>query len=439
MELRDFLAEAYTSVWVAGEVERVHQSQRGHLYFELVEKGAGDRLVGKLDAVAWRTSHQRIQRVLQASGQAIREGLALRCRGRVDFYPEGGRLQFVVDQVDPLFTLGDLERRRRETLAALEAAGLLEKNQRLTLPDIPLRVGLVTSEGSAAYHDFLTGLTESGYGFEVFLAHAAMQGSAAEAEVTAALDSLGGLELDAIVLIRGGGARSDLAAFDSRLIAEAVARCRLPVITGLGHETDRSIADVVSHTAVKTPTKVAELLVDKVRTADLALLTCEQALARQARQRVTRAAEGLRRYERLASSAQLRLGAASHDLDQKARTLELIGRRRLRETERRCQSLSERLAISVPRALERRRGLPEALAEQLTGLATSRLREMTTKLDGLERLRQALDPRHLLLQGYSMTRDAQGKLIKDPEQLTAGDLITSQLASGEITSRVEEI
>ena len=268
-EIRTFLAEAYASVWVVGEVERVRRSQRGHLYFELVEKGVGDRIVGKLDGVVWRSQYQRLRRRLRRSGQEIVNGLTMRCRARVDFYPEGGRLQLIVEDVDPLFTLGLLERRRRETLAALEAAGLLARNRGLALPEVPLEVGLVTSEGSAAYHDFLTGLAESGYGFRVSFVHAAMQGGEAEREVPAALERLGRLGLDVVVLVRGGGSRVDLAAFDSRRIAEAIAGSRWPVLTGLGHEIDRAIADAVSHTAFKTPTKVAEFLVEKVRGADL--------------------------------------------------------------------------------------------------------------------------------------------------------------------------
>ena len=162
--------------------------------------------------------------------------------------------------MDPAFTLGLLERRRRETLAALAAAGLLEKNRALSLCDLPLTIGLVTSHGSAAYHDFLSGLSESGYGFRVIFIHAAMQGRDAEREVASALASLAGIGIDCAVLIRGGGSRTDLAAFDSRRIAEAIAGAPFPVLTGLGHEIDRSIADMTAPTAFKTPTTVAEFL-----------------------------------------------------------------------------------------------------------------------------------------------------------------------------------
>ncbi len=424
-------------MWVAGEVERVRESQRGHLYFELVEKGAGDRIAAKLDAVLWRRNHQLVRRRLAAAGQELRDGLTIRCRARVDFYPEGGRLQIVVEEIDPLFTLGLLARRRRETLAALEAAGLTEENSRLRLAAVPLAIGLVTSEGSAAYHDFLTGLAESGYGFRVAFAHAAMQGREAEREVSSALSRLGRLDLDAVALVRGGGSRADLAAFDSRRIAEAVARSRWPVITGLGHEIDRSIADAVSHTAAKTPTKVAELLVEKVRAADLALLACEQGLTRVADGQLRRAEEILRRYERLAEVARARLREAGRALGAVAGGLERLGERRLGEAQRLLAGLADRLAVAAPRLLERRREQPERLIERLAGTAAVRVREARTRLEGLARLRHALAPERLLERGYSVTRDSDGAIVKDPRRLRAGDLIISQLAGGSVTSRVE--
>ena len=425
-------------MWVAGEVARGRQSNRGHFYFELVEKGDGDEIVGKLDAVVWRSAFLRIRRWLGAHGQEIRDGLTMRCRARVDFYPTGGRLQLVVEEVDPLFTLGLLERRRRETLAALAAAGLLARNRLLALPAVPLRIGLVTSEGSAAYHDFLASLAESGYGFRVFFVHASMQGAGAELEVAAALGLLGRWQLDAVALVRGGGSRADLAVFDSRRVAEAVARSRWPVLTGLGHEIDRSIADAVGHTAAKTPTKVAELLIERVRAADLALAAVEQALAARARDRLRRANETLRRFERVAQVARLRLRACHGAVEQTALSLERLARRRLREGERRRQELGARLAAVAPRSLGHRAREAEALVERLAAAAAARVRQAGAALEAQVRLCHALAPQRLLERGFSITRDGEGAIVRDPRSLRIGDLITSELAAGSLRSRVEE-
>ncbi len=392
-ELQEFLAAAYPAVWVAGEAQRVRRSQRGHLYLELVEKGAGDGIEAKLDAVIWRTDYERIARQLAASGQRLDEGVELRCRGGIDFYPPGGRLQLVIREVDPVFTLGLVERRRRELLAELAAAGLLERNRELALPLLPLRLALITSAGSAAYHDFLSTLVESGYGFEVLLLHTAVQGKTAEVEVASALAALPGLGVDCAVLVRGGGARTDLAAFDSRAIALAIANAAVPVITGLGHETDESIADRVAHTAVKTPTKAAELLVGRVAAAELALRERGQALRRAALEPLRRADQRLAQVERRALVASLRVTSLGRQLE----------------------TLHRRLATAARGQLQAARGY----------------------LAGLERLCAELAPERTLERGFSITRDERGGVVRSPEAVKKGELLLTQTAGGLLASRVE--
>ncbi|HEX2254211.1 MAG TPA: exodeoxyribonuclease VII large subunit, partial [Thermoanaerobaculia bacterium] len=333
-EIRQLLSGAFPSLWITGEVQRVNESRRGHLYFELVEKGAEDEICGRLDAVVWRSDWQRVRRALAASGQGITEGLEIRCRGAVDFYGAGGRLQLVVREVDPVFSLGLLERRRRETLAALEAAGLLEANRARLLAELPLRLALVTSHGSAAYHDFVSTLSESGYGFQVLLVHAAVQGVAAEREIVSALALAGRAGADCVVLIRGGGSRSDLAVFDSRAVAEAVARAPVPVLTGLGHEIDESIADRVAHTPLKTPTKVAEFLVERVLRAERRADELAGALRQTSLDRLRDGREALGSAERGVELARMRLASAAARLDEHARALGRASTARLREARR---------------------------------------------------------------------------------------------------------
>lgn len=433
------LEHAFPALWVAGEAQRVRQSRNGHLYFELVEKGRRDTILAKLDAVIWRSDHQRIRRQLEHNGQRLSDGQQIRCFARLDFYGPGGRLQLIVRQVDPLFTLGLLEQRRREVLSALATAGLLETNKGLELAAVPLRLGLVTSDKSAAYHDFVTGLSASGYGFTVLFVHAAMQGREAEGQVASALTLLGDHRdhLDAVVLIRGGGSRSDLAAFDSQTIAEAVARCPLPVITGLGHEIDQAIADRVSHTSLKTPTMAAELLVDRVRRAELALDDYTALLARLAQRGIDRAREAVRRSDHLVTVARLRLQSARHRAEDTARSLGRAARKQLQEGDRRIDELERRIASAAQRSIERRRGEPDALIRRLAELAKGILRTRTAELDGLTRLCHGLSPQRVLDRGFSITRDSAGTIITRPEQVTPGDTIESQLADGSITSRVE--
>lgn len=449
-EVREILGEAFRGFWIRGEVHRPRSSARGHLYFELVEKGEGDRIVGKIDAVAWRRDHERIRRQLARSDQRLDDGVAVRCFGQIDFYPPAGRLQLVVREVDGAFGLGELERRRRETLAALAAADLLERNGRLALPDLPLRLALVTSHDSAAYHDFLTGLAESGYGFEVLLLHSAVQGRSAEEELIAALEAAGSAAsasaspalaplFDAVVLIRGGGSRSDLLAFDSRGVAEAVARCPLPVVCGLGHEIDSTIADLVCHTSVKTPTKAAELLVTRVADSERRLEAVADHLERASERCLARAHEAMGRAGRLASMAEARLAMRAGEVREAARRLSLLGRLRLRESRRQSEELARLLVASSTRSLDRQRPRADALAARVAALATARLERQKAVLDGLERLCHGLEPQRLLERGYSITRDASGQIVQNPDQVRSGDVLISQLAGGELVSRVEDL
>lgn len=441
-EIRSFLKEAYRSFWVAGEIQRLRPSNRGHVYFELVEKDDADDadgIVGRIDAVMWRGDFDRIRRTLEKGSQRLAEGMEIRCRGELDFWPPGGRLQLVVREVDPVFTLGLLEQRRRETLAALAREGLLELNRDLDFPFLPLRVGLVTSHESAAYHDFLSGLKESGYGFQVTFVHASVQGAAAETEIRSALAALGRLSppLDCIALIRGGGARSDLAAFDSRTVAEAVARCPVPVLTGLGHEIDESISDRVAHTAAKTPTKVAEVLVECLAEADYEVAEIRRRLLREALEPLKSAAERLERADRALKLAATRLAAAGSRVEQAGRLLVHLALARLGQAREGEQRLAQQLAAAAPRSLARMSRRPGEIRHQVLALARSRIAREAATLAGFERLCRQLAPERTLERGFSITRTAEGTILRRPEQAPAGTEITTELSQGSIRSRVE--
>jgi exodeoxyribonuclease VII large subunit len=436
-EIRDFLSEAFPAVWVVGEAQRVRPSARGHLYFELVEKGERDEIVGKLDAVIWKGDLLRVRRMLAGSGQQISEGMQIRCRASLDFYGPSGRLQLCVREVDPTFTLGMLELRRRETLAALTAAGLLERNRSLPLPDLPLTIALITSHGSAAYHDFLSGLAESGYGFRVILLHAAVQGREAEREVVSALAALARLPVDCAVLIRGGGSRSDLAVFDSRAIAEAIAKAPFPVLAGLGHEIDVSIADQVAHQSFKTPTKVAEFLVERIARWEQRLIDLRRAIVRESLEPLRAGRESLGRAERGVQLARVRLAAEGRRIEELARAVTRLGRSGLRQAERRRCELRSRLADLAPRRVEAADRERRRLGERAVAAARGHLRESRATLQGMERLCAQLAPERTLERGFSLTRDAAGTVLRHPDQVAAGDLITTQIAGGTLESRVE--
>ncbi len=425
-------------MWVAGEIQRLRPGRNGHLFFELVEKGEGDAVVGRLEGVLWRTDHLAVRRALASAGQSLAEGLQARCWAHLDLYPPSGRLQLVVREVDPAFAPGRLAARRRETLAALAAAGLLDRNAALPLAEAPLAIALVTAVGSAAYHDFLSTLAESGWAFRVVAIDAAMQGVEAERSIASALAAAGALPVDAIALVRGGGARSDLAAFDSRRVAEAVARSGLPVVTGLGPEIDLSIADRVAHTAVKTPTGAAEFLVSRVESADHELVRLERELALAAARDLATARGRLARLERAAGAVDVRLALAGARLERLAELVVREGRRVPGRRGADLGQLSDRLRRAAPRQLLLRRDAPSALGRSLVRAAQTRLRLLDARLEASAKLRVELGPERVLGRGFSITRDAAGRLLRRARQARAGERITTELAEGQLLSRVEE-
>jgi exodeoxyribonuclease VII large subunit len=436
--IQTLLRRNFPAVWVSGELQRLNLRPNGHRYFELVEKGEGDQVVGKLDAVVWKGDWQRIAPVLVRHGQALAEGLALRCRVTVDFYPPFGRLQLHVREIDPVFTLGELARRREETLGELARLGLLDANRERLLPELPLYVALVAARDSAAYHDFLATLRESGYGFRVTFVHSAVQGLEAERQVASALAAAALAGADCIALVRGGGAKSDLAAFDSREIALAVARSPLPVLTGLGHEIDFAVADRVAHRSFKTPTKVAEFLVARLEAAELAVTRLRDRLRRAPRTALGAARERLLDAERRSVVARARLADALARLAALAAALARAGRRTLRGAAQAPRELAARLGRSAPRQLER--GARELVVGgwRLVGAARARLETERARLDGRARLVAGLAPERTLGRGFSVTRDGAGRIVRDPAAVAAGDPLITTLARGTVRSRVED-
>lgn len=435
--MREVLQGAFRSVWVAGEVQRVRLNRNGHLFFELIEKGAGDEIVAKLEAVVWRRDYEEVRRALAAADQEIADGREMRCRATLDFYAPFGRTQLVVREVDLVFALGRLAARRRATLAALAEAGLIERNRQLPLSEHPLELALVTARDSAAYHDFLATLRESGFGFRVVVIDAAMQGRAAEGAVASALEAASRLPVDACVLVRGGGSRTDLAAFDSRRVAEAVARSRIPVLTGLGHQIDESIADRVAHAAFKTPTQAAAFLVERLGGADARWRGLREDVARSAAARLERARNALRDSESRLGVPRLLLAAARGRLEELAGYLARTARRAPSTAGRELRRTETELGRHAARLLARGADAADAVVRGVAAAAGGRLRTAHALVEGRRRLARQLGPERILARGFTITRDEAGRVLRRAGEIGYGQALITELADGKIRSRAE--
>jgi exodeoxyribonuclease VII large subunit len=269
-------------VWVRGEIANISRPPSGHVYFDLVD---GDCA---LAVTLWASDRQVVNAVLKRSGGAVRmtDGTEVRIRVRVSWFARRGQVSLRMLSIDTAYTLGRLAEARELLLMKLKGEGLLARQPALTLAAVPLRVGLVTSDNSAAAHDFLRTLETSVYAWSVVLADARVQGLDAEASVIAALERLRTSNVDVVCVVRGGGARTDLAVFDSEAIARAIAAYPIPVLTGIGHEVDTTVADLVAHRRCLTPTACAGALVDRVADWCARLHDRRRAIARAARRAV---------------------------------------------------------------------------------------------------------------------------------------------------------
>ncbi len=271
--------------WVAAEIGEVHTNRSGHCYMELVEKG-GDNGVprARVNAVAWRSTWGALQPYfVSETGNDLAAGMKVLLRVTVSYHELYG-LSLVVSDIDPLYTIGEQKRQRQETIARLQREGVFDMNRSLEIPVAPQKVAVVSSASAAGYQDFMNELAASGFRFETTLFDATMQGYGAEESIIEALEKVASGDFDVVVLVRGGGAQSDLAAFDSYRLAAHVAQFPLPVIAGIGHDKDLSIVDMVAAVTLKTPTAVAGWLADRLaqlfsRFETLGILLKERAAA----------------------------------------------------------------------------------------------------------------------------------------------------------------
>lgn len=390
--------------WVVGELSDVSTPAfGGHLYGELVQKDEeSDRIVARARITCWARNYNMIRlRFQKEAGETLRKGLQVKLLVEVNFHEQYGYSLNVVD-IDSTFTLGDLAKRRREILQQLEKDGILHDNQSLPLPRLLKRIAVISSATAAGYGDFCHQLEENDYGFhfDVQLFPAVMQGEQVPESIIAALEEISsssgevgrGLPFDLVVIIRGGGASSDLSDFDSYELAACIALYPLPVLTGIGHERDETVLDYVAHTKVKTPTAAAAFIIEH-QAEEAALL------------------DDL--YQRITHSAKEQILREKQRLEHQRAVLPLLFMGFYQKGENRLVLLGQRLSSSVKQSLEREKHSLQLMQQRLN----------------------SLDPRLLLKRGYTITT-CGGKLVRSIEGLAEGEVLTTQTEKGEIYSKV---
>ena len=360
--------------WVEAELSECRE-RGGHCYMELIEKDETTNTpVARASAKCWRQTWQMVQPYFErTTGQPLRTGLKVLIRVYAQFHEAYG-FSWIVTDIDPTYTLGDMARKRQEIIRQLKEEGVFDLQRELRIPLFAKRIAVISAAGAAGYGDFCRQLEDNEYGFRfsITLFPATMQGEQVEASVIHALNQIyeSVHDFDVVCILRGGGATADLSGFDTLALAENVAQFPLPIITGIGHERDESILDMVSNTRVKTPTAAAALLVDNLR---------------QVLERINLAQQRLSMVGRLFSEARHRL-----DL------------------------LQQRLPVAIERRLTNQK---------------HRISQIELKLQGF-------DPQILLSRGYSITLK-DGKAVRDPKMLRPGDEIETRVEKGTFKSTVQ--
>lgn len=381
-------------VWVEGEISGFKKGRNNHTYFDLVESDEDGRVIAKLAVALWSGNRARVNARFKDSGPIrMDDGVRVRILGPLEIWAPGGRLQFTMQDIDPTFTMELIDSERDRVLALLRTEGLLDRNRACTVPMAPRRIGLVTAAGSAAEADFLKTLHDSGLGFEIVFADAQMQGLGAERTVAAALRSVAREGVDLIALVRGGGARTDLATFDHERIARTIAALDVAVFTGIGHEIDTSVADVVANRAHKTPTAcaaaIAELQLEAIERSEGAWIEISTSSVRLLEQEQTRLSRQIRHTT---AAVRSRVTLEQHRLDTAAARSARSGRTALRQAGGRIDLLAARVS--------------------------------------------AIDPARALSRGWSITRTASGRILRHVDEVHAGETIVTQLVDGTVTSTV---
>ena len=412
---------AVCNCWICADLSDVNV-RGGHCYLELLEKDERTgATVAKMRGIIWanRFAYLR-QKFVQVTGQDLRSGLKVMLEVSVNYHEQYG-ISLIITDIDPSYTLGDMERLRREILARLKADGIIDMNKQLEFPVVPQRIAIVSAAGAAGYGDFMNQLHNNAYGLQFYtcLFPAVMQGKETVPSVTAALDRINRhIDLfDCVVIIRGGGSTSDLNSFDDYNLAANVAQFPLPVVVGIGHERDVTILDYVACRRVKTPTAAAELLIGCGVEALARIDELREAIVSTAREYIT---EARRQVQYLSG------------------TIPLIAGNIVERNRARLQHIMQIVPLTAQSRIAQGNERLLFFLKQMQQASAQTIMREKMRLTAIYEKVQILSPQNTLRRGYSLTT-VNGHAVTDASQLAAGDTITTHLANGTVTSTINKL
>lgn len=420
-ELNSLVAEGLHAIlpdkfWVEAELSEV-RVVRGNCYMEIVQKDIlSNTPIAKAQAKCWRNIWPWVQNTFeQTTGQQLRPGMKVMLQVHADFHEAYG-FSWIVTDINPEFTLGDMMKKRNEIVKELKAAGIFDLQRDLSLPLFAQNIAVISSCNAAGYGDFCSEIDHSGLVFHLNLFPSIMQGENIESSIIHALNLIykDAAHTDIVVIIRGGGATSDLSGFDSLSLAENIANFPIPILTGIGHDRDQSIADMVAYRSLKTPTAVANFLVNNLKETSRRIEVAQQAIIKEATMRLEMEKQRLKHLVLLLPS--------------------IFSTTRKHEFER-LENFSKTLNVMRSHILENEKKQLETIQLRLKTQVTHKLLTSNQSLKLLSQRLSLNDPQLLLQRGYTITTK-DGHIVKDAQQLEKGDKIETRFRNGKIQSVV---
>lgn len=422
--------------WVVAEVSSLQVNYSGHCYLELTERTEGQQMPKAVcKAVIWANRFKMIAAYFRhQTGGDISVGMKILVSCSASFHSVYG-LSLVISDIDPTYTIGEVGRVKQQSVARLQQDGVFGMNKELPLPMVVQRVAVVSSATAAGYGDFCNELQASAYNFELTLFQAIMQGEGAERSIIAALEEVAEYEFDAVVIIRGGGSVSDLACFDNYNLCANIAQFPMPIITGIGHERDSSVADMVAAVSLKTPTAVASFMIELAAAFTNRLERAEVYIKQKTVQIVTGES---RRVENISLHLQSLVKRSIHNNQIKIHSVEstlgFTARRAIEQRLNMCEalyrSLGERSLQRIAEQVVSVGRLTERLKESVHGVIVGESHRLEMVTLGVE----ALDPRRILKRGYAIINNG----LHSVNQISQGDELTVELSDGVIKAKVNE-
>ena len=429
------------SYWVIAEISELKENNAGHCYLELIEKNPDEKNVrARIRAIIWCKRFRFLKAFFESStGESLREGIKILVKTQIEYHEIYG-LSLIISDIDPAFTIGEMAVKRQLIIRKLEQEGVFSMNKEIAFPLVPQRIAVISSKNAAGYSDFMNHLNSNSFGYIFYtsLFETSLQGTETEPGTINALDRIAGNSslFDVVVIIRGGGSQSDLSWFDNYNIAYHITQFPLPVITGIGHEKDLSITDMVANRSLKTPTAVADFLIDSVAATDnhimelsTGIINSSRVILEKNRNRIETCAI------KLFPLARIMLSNLKDRLS--AEIIEIINTGKLLIVRAGVipANLHSRLSASS-RSYVPVKGMILARNSQRLLASSSNLLKMNgTRLKGLEGTLQLLNPENILQRGYSIT-SLNGRIIKDSDQIGIDDLVETQLYKGKFKSKV---